>query len=190
MQQVQKRIEEIREMALAVYDYFGSGYNESIYKEALMVELRDAHLPYDRERYVTVEYKNHVVGTGIADIVVLPLGLLPIPIECKKAELHQDHREQLRTHMKGMGGDCKHGILICFPQPGTHEPEQKQALEYFWARRDSDGRVLFYRRDSDGEWLIDSKKKKKRDTKSPPPEKPIPHSSSTVRGRQRTPSQG
>jgi GxxExxY protein len=97
---VRKRIEEIREMALAVYDHFRSGYNESIYKEALMVELRNAHLPYDRERYVTIEYKNHVVGTGIADIVVLPPGLLPIPIKCKKADLSQDHREQLRTYVR------------------------------------------------------------------------------------------
>ena len=158
-QQALKRIEEIREMALAVYDHFRSGYNESIYKEALMVELRNAHIPYDRERYVTIEYKSLVVGTGIADIVVFPPGLLPIPIECKKADLNQDHREQLRTYMKGVGDDCKHSILICFPQPGKDEPEQPQALEFFWARKESDGRVLFYKVDSDGKWIPDFRKK-------------------------------
>lgn len=160
-QQVLERIEEIREMARAVYSHFRSGYNESIYKEALMVELRNAHLPYDRERYVTIEYKNHVVGTGIADIVVLPPGLLPIPIECKKADLSQDHREQLRTYMKGVGDNCKHGLLICFPQPGTHEPDRAPDLEFFWARKEPDGRVLFYRPDGNGEWMPDFRKKKK-----------------------------
>lgn len=138
----------------------GCGYDEIIYKEALMVELRDAHIPYERERFVPIQYGPRVIGIGKADIVVIPVESLSIPIECKKTLLKEDDRQQLRTYMKGMGTDCAHGILIRFPQPGTHKSEKINPPEFYWARKDREGNVDSYRVENDA-WVPDDNKPKR-----------------------------
>lgn len=106
--EVQEHIEEIRKMAHSVYSTLGSGYDEIIYKEALMVELRDAHVSYERERYVPILYGKRVIGTGKADIVVIPAEGLSVPIELQEnspqrrrqaatSHLHERHGERLRA---------------------------------------------------------------------------------------------
>jgi GxxExxY protein len=157
LRDVQGHIEEIQRMAHDVYDTLGSGYDEIIYKEALMVEFRDAHIPYDRERYVPILYGQRVIGTGKADIVVIPAEGLSVPIECKKAQLKEDDRQQLRTYMKGMGSDCAHGILIRFPQPGTYRSDGIERPEFYWARKGRDGNVEFYRPENSA-WVPDDNK--------------------------------
>jgi len=124
-----------------------------------MVEFREAHTPYERERYVPILYGKRVIGTGKADIVVIPTEGLSVPIECKKTSLKEDDRQQLRTYMKGMGDECAHGILIRFPQPGVHKPEKIDPPEFYWARKDGDGNVEFYRRE-ENDWVPDDNKQK------------------------------
>jgi GxxExxY protein len=148
---VQVYVKQIRKMAEDVYKTLGCGYGELIYKEALMVELRKASIPYEREGYVPILYKDLVIGTGKADIVVVPAQGLSIPIECKKTGIEEDAKQQLRTYMKGMGETCSHGILIQFPQPG---PAQ---LEFRWARENPEGNLYFYR-DDGGAWIFDENK--------------------------------
>ncbi len=160
LHEVQKHIEEIQKMARTVYDTLKCGYDEIIYKEALMVELRDAHISYERERYVPILYGPRVIGTGKADIVVIPTEGLSIPIECKKTLLKEDDRQQLRTYMKGMGNECAHGILIRFPQPGAHKPDTVNPPEFYWARKDREGNVEFYRHENDA-WVPDDNKRKR-----------------------------
>jgi hypothetical protein len=122
-----------------------------------MVELREAHVPYERERYVTILYKGrYVIGTGKADIVAIPASGVSIPIECKKTGLKEDDRQQLRTYMDGMGNACGHGVLIRFPQPGK-EPND-QPLEFYWARREANGSLAFYKRSLEGTWVLDKSK--------------------------------
>ena len=101
-----------------------------------------------------------MIGTGKADIVATPIGGLSIPIECKKTGLKEDHRQQLRTYMKGMGSDCGHGILISFPQPGTYRSESSELPEFYWARKDGAGNVEFYRPEGDA-WIPDDNKPKR-----------------------------
>ena len=161
LREVQKHIEEIQQMTHRVYDTLASGYDEIIYKEALMVELRDAHISYERERYVPILYRKRVIGTGKADIVVIPTEGLSVPIECKKTLLKEDDRQQLRTYMKGMGNECAHGILIRFPQPGAHKSEEIDPPEFFWARKDGDGNVECYRRE-ENDWVPDDNKQKRK----------------------------
>jgi len=142
---VQTHIEQIHKMADDVYKTLGRGYNEMIYKEALMVELRSARLPYERERCVPIFYRPYVIGTGKADIVVVPAEGLSVPIECKIPGVKEEHRQQLRTYMKGVGDHCVHGILIRFSQP--EESEAVDPLEFYWARKDQEGnQVLSTRR--------------------------------------------
>jgi GxxExxY protein len=161
LREVQEHIEVIQRMAHSVYNTLGCGYDEIIYKEALMVELRNAHISYERERYVPILYGPRVIGTGKADIVVIPTEGLSVPIECKKTLLKEDDRQQLRTYMKGMGNDCEHGILIRFPQPGTHKSEKIDPPEFYWARKDREGNVEFYRH-ADNAWIPDENKQERK----------------------------
>lgn len=163
---VEQHVEMLRQMALAVYLELKSGYDEIVYKEALMVELREAHIAYERERYVPILYKGkYVIGTGKADIVTIPGMGVSIPIECKKTGLKEDDRQQLRTYMDGMGSACGHGVLIRFPQPGNAPGDQP--LEFYWARRETDGSVAFYKRSSEGAWVMDEGKKERAPVKRP-----------------------
>ena len=159
LHEVQEHVENIQRMAYHVYDRLGCGYGEIIYKEALMVEFRDAHISYDRERYVPILYGPRVIGTGKADIVVIPSEGLSVPIECKNNGLKEYDRQQLRTYMKGMGNDCVHGILIRFPQPGAYKSEKIEPPEFYWARKDGDGNVEFYRPENNA-WVPDDNKPK------------------------------
>jgi hypothetical protein len=114
-----------------------------------------------RERYVPILYGRRVIGTGKADIVVIPTEGLSVPIECKKTLLKEDDRQQLRTYMKGMGNECAHGILIRFPQPGAHKSDAIAPPEFYWARKDREGNVEFYRRENDA-WVPDENKQKRK----------------------------
>jgi GxxExxY protein len=156
--EVQGYVKQIQKMAGDVYETLGCGYDEIIYKEALMVELRKSSIPYERERYVPILYGPFVIGTGKADIVVIPVPGLSIPIECKKTGLKEDDRQQLRTYMKGMGDQCSHGILIRFPQPGTNKSDTPDPLEFYWARKDREGILEFYRDENGGAWVLDENK--------------------------------
>jgi GxxExxY protein len=157
---VQGSVEKLEKMACAVYEALKSGYSEKIYKEALMVEFRQNHIPYERERSVTIMYKGVAIGTGFADIVATPIANVPIPIECKTVakNLTEDHREQLRTYMNGMGSSCRHGILIQFKQPGNHEFEKDETPLFYWARKNDKGIITFYRR-KESKWVVEDNKK-------------------------------
>ncbi len=159
MDEVREYVERIECITHTVYDTLQSGYEELIYKEALMVELREASISFERERIVPILYGSFVIGTGKADIVVIPAVGLSIPIECKKTGLKEDDRQQLRTYMKGMGDRCTDGILIRFPQPGNYEPDQPDRVEFLWARQDEAGNAKFFRHES-GAWVLDDNKRK------------------------------
>jgi hypothetical protein len=61
--------------------------------------------------------------------------------------------------MKGMGRECEHGILVRFPQPGVHKSDTINPPEVYWARKDREGNVEFYRHEGSA-WVPDDNKKK------------------------------
>jgi GxxExxY protein len=53
-----------------VYKALGPGFDVSVYRNALMIELRNEELPAEAEEEIVVEYEGEEVGTYSLDILV------------------------------------------------------------------------------------------------------------------------
>ena len=90
----------------------GAGFMESVYEKALMIELQSAGLKAANQVPIKVEYKGHLVGDFIADIVVEDSVIL----ELKAIEhLQKIHEAQLINYLKATG--YKVGMLVNFTHP-------------------------------------------------------------------------
>lgn len=94
---------------MKVHRTLGSGFVESVYTNALSLELRDAQLTVQRERHITVLYRDRVVGTFSADMLVNDRVL----VECKAIRiLNKAHEVQVVNYLTATGIDT--GLLINF----------------------------------------------------------------------------
>ena len=92
-----------------VYDELGSGFLESVYEKALMIELESIGLRADNQKNLNVSYKNHLVGEFKTDIMVED----KIIIEIKAvANLISQNEAQLINYLKATG--IKVGLLVNF----------------------------------------------------------------------------
>ncbi|MBI4837967.1 MAG: GxxExxY protein [Nitrospirae bacterium] len=92
-----------------VYDELGSGFLESVYEKALMIELEGIGLRADNQKSLNVLYKNHLVGEFKADIIVED----KIIIEIKAVNnLISQYEAQLINYLKATG--IKVGLLVNF----------------------------------------------------------------------------
>ena len=57
-------------LAMNVYNDLGCGLLESLYVGGLIVELKEARIPYERQKCFTVTYRNVEIGCYIADLVI------------------------------------------------------------------------------------------------------------------------
>ena len=62
--------EKIIACAMRVHRQLGSGFLETVYRNALAFELRRAGLSVELEKHITVKYEYVIVGDFIADVVV------------------------------------------------------------------------------------------------------------------------
>jgi len=106
-------LEKIKGVATDVYTALGSGHHETVYEKAMMVGLRLEHLPYETQRKIPVNYRDHFVGELIPDLII---GKSPFRVI---VELKADDkkslalaRQQLKTYMEALEIDC--GLLINF----------------------------------------------------------------------------
>jgi len=98
--------------ALEVHRALGPGLLESVYEEALCIELKLRGIPFVREAIVPVHYKGHTAGEMRLDLLV---GNALI-IELKAVEeLAQVHSAQLLSYMRLT--DHRLGLLINFNVP-------------------------------------------------------------------------
>jgi GxxExxY protein len=98
--------------ALEVHRIIGPGYLESVYEEALCVELRLRGISHVRQKKLPVSYKGFVVGEGRLDLLVAD----SLIVELKAVEaLAQIHGVQLLSYLKATGH--KLGLLINFNVP-------------------------------------------------------------------------
>lgn len=95
--------------AIEVHSTLGPGYLESVYEEALAVELECRGIEYGRQVPVSIDYKGRAVGEArldlvVADRLVIELkavgGLLPI------------HQAQVLSYLKATRRQL--GLLINF----------------------------------------------------------------------------
>ncbi len=95
--------------AIEVHRTLGPGFLESVYEEALCVELDLRGIPYVRQKTVSVDYKGHPVGEGRLDILVDNC----LIVELKAVEtLLPIHTAQVLSYLKATR--IKLGLLINF----------------------------------------------------------------------------
>ena len=92
-----------------VYNRLGFGFLESVYGNALELELREHGLLVRREMPVRVHYRGHPVGEFRADMVVEDVVL----VEIKASRLLDPHaREQTLNYLRGT--ELEVGLILHF----------------------------------------------------------------------------
>ena len=107
--------------ALEVYNNLRHGFLEPVYQEALEREFSTRSIPYEREKELTIYYKDKPLKqTYKADFVCYG----EIIVELKAvSELNDAHRSQLYNYLHATG--CTLGILINFGNSERLEYERK-----------------------------------------------------------------
>ena len=88
----------------------GCGFLERVYQDALEIEFKDRHIPYEREKEIQIMYKGKPLGEPYrADFVCYG----KIIVELKAVdELCGIHRSQVVNYLKATG--FKLGLLVNF----------------------------------------------------------------------------
>jgi GxxExxY protein len=84
--------------AIEVHRHLGPGLLESVYRECLLIELRDNSFPVESELRVPIIYKTHRANTSLKlDLLVADC----VVIELKAIEqIHTIHLAQVITYLK------------------------------------------------------------------------------------------
>lgn len=92
-----------------VHRTLGYGFNEKVYENSLVVELRRAGLHVAQQEEIQVFYETQLVGTYLADIIVNNLVMLEL-----KAVKHllEEHEAQLLNYLKAT--QIEVGLLLNF----------------------------------------------------------------------------
>ncbi|KPL05528.1 GxxExxY protein [candidate division BRC1 bacterium SM23_51] len=98
--------------AIEVHRVLGPGYLESVYEQALCVELDLRGVPYSRQSEVGIDYKGKIVGESKLDLLVGDA----IVVELKAVEqLAPVHSAQVISYLKATG--LQLGLLVNFNVP-------------------------------------------------------------------------
>ncbi len=101
--------EKIIGAAIEVHRILGPGLLESIYEEALTIEMGLRGIPHQRQVEVDVQYKGHVIKGQRLDILVAG----QVVVELKSvAQLPEVAMAQVLSYLKATG--LKRGLLINF----------------------------------------------------------------------------
>ncbi len=100
---------QIIQCALTVHQYFGPGFLESVYENALIVELRKNGLKVEHQKIIPLYYHETPIGEHRLDILVED----KIIVENKAVkEINDIHLAQVLSYLKATG---KHvGLLFNF----------------------------------------------------------------------------
>lgn len=95
--------------AYAVYNTLGSGFLESVYQQAMLIELAKVGISAQHEAPIQVRYENRVIGEFRADIVAESRMI----IELKAIEtLAKAHEVQVVNYLRATGIEI--GLLLNF----------------------------------------------------------------------------
>ncbi len=97
---------------IEVHRALGPGFLESVYEDALCLELNLRNIHFDRQYVIAVNYKGHQVGEGRLDILVERR----LIVELKAVEeLAPIHTAQALSYLKATG--LKLALLMNFNVP-------------------------------------------------------------------------
>ena len=106
---IDKVTEAVIGAAIEVHRTLGPGFLESIYEEALCVELSLRGVRFARQAPVGVDYKGHRIGESRLDLLVED----SVVVELKTVDaLAQIHTAQVISYLKATG--CRIGLIINF----------------------------------------------------------------------------
>jgi GxxExxY protein len=95
--------------AIEVHRVLGPGFLESVYEEALCVELQLQDIRFHRQYPVSLEYKGQKIGQQFLDLIVES----HVVVELKAVEsLLPIHTAQVLSYLRATG--CRLGLLINF----------------------------------------------------------------------------
>ena len=123
---VEMLVKTVMACAVNIRKHLGPGYLESVYKNAMLVELEKNGLTYEVEKPINVYYENVLVGEFKADIVVE--GSLILELKAVSS-LHVAHEIQLVNYLTATGID--NGLLINF---GSEELQFKRKFRVYRKR--------------------------------------------------------
>ena len=112
--------------AYKVFNQLGFGFLESVYKKAMVIELKKQTFQIEEEKPLKIYYDNQIVGDFYIDLFVEQ----EIVVELKSVKnLTKEHEVQLVNYLNGMKKDI--GLLINFGPSGVdvkrkyRQPEEK-----------------------------------------------------------------
>ena len=98
--------------AIAVHRELGPGFLESVYEEALCIELAESGMKFRRQLVVPINYHGRQVGEHRLDLLVEDL----VVVELKAVSAIEDiHFAIVRSYLKAT--DRQHGLLLNFAAP-------------------------------------------------------------------------
>ncbi|QHI69621.1 GxxExxY protein [Tichowtungia aerotolerans] len=104
---------EIIGAAIEVHRVLGPGLLESVYEEALCYELELRNIPYERQKYRPLNYKERVLKTELR--IDLLVGKKVIVEVKAKETVHPVDKSQTLTYLRL--SNLKLGLLINFHEP-------------------------------------------------------------------------
>ncbi len=123
---VETLVKTVIECSKNIRRHLGPGYLESVYKNAMLVELKNNNLAYESEKPINVYYEGTLVGEFKADIIVE--GILILELKAVQS-LHIAHEIQLVNYLTATGVD--NGLLINF---GSEELQFKRKFRVYRKR--------------------------------------------------------
>jgi GxxExxY protein len=98
--------------AIEVHKHLGPGFIESIYENALSLELRSRQISTQRQLTVPVLYRDVEVGLHKLDLLVE--GLVVVELKAVK-EINDSHFAIVRSYLRAVG--LHHGLILNFAKP-------------------------------------------------------------------------
>ena len=95
--------------AIEVHKTLGPGFLESIYEEALCIELSIRNIPFERQKTILVPYKGNPIGEHRLDLLVA--GRVVVELKAIK-DFEPVHFTIVRSYMKAVSVES--GLLLNF----------------------------------------------------------------------------
>ena len=109
---IEKLCYDVIGAAMRVHSYFGDGYLEEVYKNALLVELKKLGFEVQSEVAIPVDYHGVRVGDYRADIIVEARLILELKAV---TALNKKHEAQVVNYLTATG--INDGLLLNFGTP-------------------------------------------------------------------------
>ena len=95
--------------AMKVHSALGPGFTESVYQNALALEMKMEGIPFDQEVKLEVRYRGEAVGVYRADLLVA--GRLILELKAVQAIL-PEHEVQVVSYLAATG--LEHALVLNF----------------------------------------------------------------------------